>query len=209
MSLDSKILVTGVNGQLGYDVCRELKERGYTNFKGIDIADLDITDEDAVNKYILEYRPDIVIHNAAWTAVDKAEDMKDKVYAVNALGSKYIAQACKKVNAKMVFISTDYVFPGDGDKFYEVDDEKGALGVYGLTKSQGEDFVKGNLDKDNLFRTTKKLDTSYEYKDIRLRINISLSEGVPIFTFRLIKKELPKYSELGVTDIVRRMTMQP
>ena len=72
-----------------------------------------------------------------------------------------------------------------------------------------DSIVKGNLDKDNLFKATKKLDTSYEYKDIRLRINISLSVGVPIFTLRLIKKQLPKYSELGVPDIVRRMTMQP
>ena len=72
-----------------------------------------------------------------------------------------------------------------------------------------DSIVKGNLDKDNLFKKTKKLDTSYEYKDIRLRINISLSSGIPIFTLRLIKKELPKYTELGVPDIVRRMTMQP
>ena len=72
-----------------------------------------------------------------------------------------------------------------------------------------DSIIKGNLDKDNLFKETKKLDTSYEYKDIRLRINISLSDGIPIFTLRLIKKELPKYADLGVPDIVRRMTFQP
>jgi hypothetical protein len=72
-----------------------------------------------------------------------------------------------------------------------------------------DSIVKGNLDKDNLFKQTKKLDTSYEYKDIRLRINISLSNGIPLFTLRLIKKQLPKYADLGVPDIVRRMTMQP
>ena len=141
MSKDMRILVTGVNGQLGYDCVRELKERGYTNVKGIDIEDLDITDESAVHKFITEYNPDVVMHNAAWTAVDKAEQMPEKVYQVNALGPKYIAEACKKINAKMVYISTDYVFDGKGESQFEVDDPKNGLSVYGKTKSQGEDFV--------------------------------------------------------------------
>ena len=147
MSKDMKILVTGVNGQLGYDCVRELNERGYTNVKGIDIDDLDITNEEAVHKYINEYKPAIVMHNAAWTQVDKAEQMPDKVYEVNSLGSKYIAEACKEVDAKMVYISTDYVFNGLGDKPFEIDDPKDGLSIYGKTKSQGEDFVKNALDK--------------------------------------------------------------
>lgn len=147
MSKDMKILVTGVNGQLGYDCVRELNERGYTNVKGIDIDDLDITNEEAVHKYINEYKPAIVMHNAAWTQVDKAEQMPDKVYEVNALGPKYIAEACKEVDAKMVYISTDYVFNGLGDKPFEIDDPKDGLSIYGKTKSQGEDFVKNALDK--------------------------------------------------------------
>lgn len=141
MSKDLRILVTGVKGQLGYDCVRELKERGYINVKGIDIEDLDITDESAVYKFITEYNPDVVMHNAAWTAVDKAEQMPEKVYQVNALGPKYIAEACKEVNAKMVYISTDYVFDGKGESQFEVDDPKNGLSVYGKTKSQGEDFV--------------------------------------------------------------------
>lgn len=145
MSKDMRILVTGVNGQLGYDCVRELKERGYTNVKGIDIEDLDITDESAVYKFITEYNPDVVMHNAAWTAVDKAEQMPEKVYQVNALGPKYIAEACKKVNAKMVYISTDYVFDGKGESQFEVDDPKNGLSVYGKTKSQGEDFVTSTI----------------------------------------------------------------
>ena len=145
MSKDMRILVTGVNGQLGYDCVRELKERGYTNVKGIDIEDLDITDESAVYKFITEYNPDVVMHNAAWTAVDKAEQMPDKVYQVNALGPKYIAEACKEVNAKMVYISTDYVFDGKGESAFEVDDPKNGLSVYGKTKSQGEDFVTSTI----------------------------------------------------------------
>lgn len=147
MSKDMKILVTGVNGQLGYDCVRELNERGYTNVKGIDIDDLDITNEEAVHKYINEYKPAIVMHNAAWTQVDKAEQMPDKVYEINSLGPKYIAEACKEVDAKMVYISTDYVFNGLGDKPFEIDDPKEGLSIYGKTKSQGEDFVKNVLDK--------------------------------------------------------------
>ena len=147
MSKDIKILVTGIKGQLGYDCVRELTERGYTNVKGIDIDDLDLTKEEDVNKYINEYNPDVVMHNAAWTAVDKAEEMPDKVYEVNALAPKYIAEACKNVNAKMVYISTDYVFNGLGDKPFEVNDEKSGLSVYGKSKSQGEDFVISTLDK--------------------------------------------------------------
>jgi dTDP-4-dehydrorhamnose reductase len=145
MNKNTKILVTGVKGQLGYDVCRELKERGFTNFLGIDKDELDITDEKAVHKFIKEYKPDIVIHNAAWTAVDKAEQMKDLVFAVNALGPKYIAEACKEVGAKMMFISTDYVFDGKGEKFFETTDKKNGLSVYGSTKAAGEDFVIGAL----------------------------------------------------------------
>lgn len=147
MEKNIKILVTGVNGQLGYDCVRELDKRGYTNVKGIDINDLDLTKEKDVNKYINEYKPDVVMHNAAWTAVDKAEEMPDKVYEVNALAPKYIAKACKSVGAKMVYISTDYVFNGLGDKPFNVNDPKEGLSTYGKTKSQGEDFVISTIDK--------------------------------------------------------------
>lgn len=147
MSKDIKILVTGVKGQLGYDCVRELTERGYTNVKGIDIDDLDLTKEEDVKKYISEYKPDVVMHNAAWTAVDKAEEMPDKVYEVNALAPKYIAEACKEVNAKMIYISTDYVFNGLGDKPFNVNDSKEGLSIYGKTKVQGEDFVTSTIDK--------------------------------------------------------------
>lgn len=145
--LKMKVLVTGVRGQLGYDCVKELTKRGYKNVLGIDINELDITDEKAVHKFINEYKPDVVMHNAAWTAVDKAEEMKDLVYKVNALGPKYIAEACKEVGAKMVYISTDYVFDGKGDKPFEVDSPKVGLSTYGRTKAQGEDFVISSLDK--------------------------------------------------------------
>ena len=147
MNKDMKILVTGVKGQLGYDCVRELKERGYTNVLGIDKEVLDITDEEKVLSFIKEYKPDVVMHNAAWTQVDKAEEMKDLVYKVNALGPKYIAEACKIVGAKMVYISTDYVFDGKGDTPFEVDSPKNGLSTYGKTKGEGEDFVTSILDK--------------------------------------------------------------
>ena len=152
MSKNMKILVTGVKGQLGYDCVRELDSRGYTNVKGIDIDDLDLTKELDVKKYINEYKPDVVMHNAAWTAVDKAEDNPSKVYEVNALAPKYIAEACKSVGAKMVYISTDYVFDGLGDKPFNVDDPKAGLSVYGKTKAQGEDFVTSTIEKHFIVR---------------------------------------------------------
>lgn len=147
MNKNMKILVTGVKGQLGYDCVRELKMRGYTNVLGIDKETLDITDKEKVLNYIKEYKPDVVMHNAAWTAVDKAEEMKDLVYEVNALGPKYIAEACKAIGAKMVYISTDYVFDGIGETPFEVDSPKNGLSTYGKTKGAGEDFVTSILDK--------------------------------------------------------------
>ena len=152
MNKNAKILVTGVNGQLGFDVCRELKERGYTNFSGIDINELDITNENAVKEYINLFKPEVVFHNAAWTAVDKAEEYKDKVYEVNALGPKYIAEACKAVGARMMYISSDYVFDGKGEKYFEINDKKLGLSTYGITKSQGEDFVINILPESYIIR---------------------------------------------------------
>ena len=147
MNKTAKILVTGINGQLGYDCLRELKERGYTNVVGADIEALDITDKNAVDVFISSCKPDVVMHNAAWTAVDKAEQFPEQVYKVNALGTKYIAEACKTVGAKLVYISTDYVFDGKGEGLYEVDDKRNGLSVYGKTKAEGEDFVTQILDK--------------------------------------------------------------
>ncbi|MBQ8424505.1 MAG: dTDP-4-dehydrorhamnose reductase [Clostridia bacterium] len=133
-----KILVTGVAGQLGYDVMRELAERGYTDVLGIDRDELDITDEVAVHKFIEEYNPDVIMHNAAWTAVDKAEELVDACRNVNVNGTKYIAETAEKIGAKLVYISTDYVFDGKGEKYFEVDDKKEPLSVYGKTKYEGE-----------------------------------------------------------------------
>ena len=141
-----KVLVTGVKGQLGYDVCKVLNQRGIENL-GVDLEDFDITDRDATHSYIKNYAPDVVVHCSAWTAVDAAEDMLEKVAAVNVEGPRNIAEVCKEIGAKMVYISTDYVFPGDGEAFYEVDDSTGPSSVYGKTKLGGELAVKETLDE--------------------------------------------------------------
>lgn len=136
-----RVLVTGVKGQLGFDCLRELAARGFGDVIGIDIEDLDITKANDVRSYVLEKRPDVILHPAAWTAVDKAEEHPLEVYSVNALGPKYLAEAANEIGAKIVFISTDYVFPGVGEKPYEVTDPTGPMSVYGKTKLEGERFV--------------------------------------------------------------------
>lgn len=162
-----KVFVTGVNGQLGHDVMNELSKRGYESI-GSDITDvysgvddgtavtkmpytkLDITDRNAVEKVITDICPDTVIHCAAWTAVDLAEDPDkvDKVRAINATGTQYIADVCKKLDCKMTYISTDYVFNGQGTTPWAPDcKEYNPLNVYGQTKLEGELAVANTLDK--------------------------------------------------------------
>lgn len=141
-----KVLVTGIKGQLGFDVCNELTRRGIEN-QGIDRDECDITNKQAVLDYIYNYAPDVVVHCAAYTAVDRAESEEHVCRRVNRDGTEYIALACKTINAKMVYISTDYVFNGEGDKFFEVDDETGPLNMYGLTKLEGEEQVRKIVEK--------------------------------------------------------------
>lgn len=157
-----KFFVTGVNGQLGHDVMNELAKRGYEGI-GSDIqpayggvaaamtyVSLDITDREAVFRILEEIRPDAVIHCAAWTAVDLAEDEDqiEKVREINAGGAKNIAEACKAVDCKMLYLSTDYVFDGKGEKPWEPDcKDYRPLNVYGQTKLEGELAVSGILQK--------------------------------------------------------------
>lgn len=142
-----KILVTGVKGQLGHDVVNELTERGHQPV-GVDIEEMDITDRASVDKVIKEVNPDAVIHCAAWTAVDAAEDCEEKVRLVNAVGTENIAKVCKELNCKMMYISTDYIFDGQGNIPWQPDckDYK-PLNVYGQTKLEGELAVAENLSK--------------------------------------------------------------
>lgn len=144
-----KVLVTGVKGQLGHDCVNELTKRNHEAI-GVDIEEMDITDLNSVNKVIKEVNPDAVIHCAAWTAVDAAEDedKKEKVHLVNGKGTENIAAVCKELNCKLMYISTDYVFDGQGTEPWQPDckDYK-PLNVYGETKLNGELAVSGSLDK--------------------------------------------------------------
>lgn len=141
-----RVLVTGVKGQLGYDVMKELAKRNIEGI-GADIEEFDITDLEMTKKFIVNAKPDAVIHCSAYTAVDKAEENEDICYKVNAVGPENIAKVCKELDIKMIFISTDYVFPGTGDCFYNPEDTTGPLGAYGRTKLAGENKVKEILDK--------------------------------------------------------------
>lgn len=147
-----KVLVTGIKGQLGYDVVTELEKRGHEAV-GVDIEEMDVTDESSVDKVITSVKPDAVVHCAAWTAVDAAEDAAEKVEAVNATGTRYIAEACKKIDCKMVYISTDYVFNGEGTEPWKPDCKDYApLNVYGKSKLDGEIAVSSVLSKYFIIR---------------------------------------------------------
>lgn len=141
-----KVLVTGVKGQLGYDVVKELEKRGMEAV-GVDIEEMDITDAQSVAKVLEETAPDAVIHCAAYTAVDAAEEQEEICRRVNADGTRNIAKMCAKLDIKMIYISTDYVFDGQGTRPWEPDDERQPLNVYGQTKYEGELAVQELLEK--------------------------------------------------------------
>lgn len=156
-----KFFVTGVNGQLGHDVVNELKKRGHIAVgsdiqpsEKSDYIQLDITDKENVKKTISEINPDAVIHCAAYTAVDAAEDNEGTAMAINADGTKNIAEACKKSNSKMLYISTDYVFDGQGTEPWKADcKDYSPISVYGKSKLEGEKAVSEILEKFFIVRT--------------------------------------------------------
>jgi len=148
-----KILVTGANGQLGYDVIRELKLR-HIECIGVDMVDFDISDFEQTSDFVLKCSPDAVIHCAAYTSVDKAEEEPDICNAVNVSGSENIARACNALNSKLIYVSTDYVFSGDGSEPFEPDAPKAPLNVYGKSKLNGELAVLENCKKSFIVRTS-------------------------------------------------------
>ena len=211
-----KYLVTGVNGQLGHDVMNELHKRGHdgvgsdiaANYSGImddssvvnmPYISLDITDEEAVKRVISDIKPDVVIHCAAWTAVDMAEDddKVEKVFAVNTKGTTYIAKACKEIDCKILYISTDYVFDGQGTKPWEPDckDYK-PLNIYGQSKLDGELAVSSILDKyfivriawafglngNNFIKTM--INVGKKYSEVRV-VNDQI--GTPTYTYDIAR----------------------
>lgn len=141
-----KVLVTGVKGQLGYDVVNELEKRGHTAI-GTDVEEMDITDDGKVREVLSAEKPDAVIHCAAYTAVDAAEDNVELCRKINAEGTENIAKACKELGCKMLYVSTDYVFNGEGERPWEPDDEREPLNVYGQTKYEGELAVEKYVEK--------------------------------------------------------------
>lgn len=146
-----KILVTGVKGQLGYDVVREGESRGLEMF-GTDVDNMDITDAGQVKQVIEDYRPDAVIHCAAYTAVDAAEDNQELCRKINVDGTRNIVEVCKSMDIPMMYFSTDYIFNGQGENFWKEDDEKQPLNVYGQTKYEGELAVQELIQKYFILR---------------------------------------------------------
>ena len=229
-----KVFVTGVAGQLGHDIMNDLAARGYEGI-GTDIASeyngisdgtavtrmpyvsLDITDRTAVEQVIGALKPDVVIHCAAWTAVDLAEDddKKAKVHAINADGTQNIADACKKIDAKMVYISTDYVFDGQGTKPWDPDCKTyQPLNVYGQTKLEGELAVSETLDKyfivriawvfgingKNFIKTMLNVGKTHDTLKV-----VSDQVGTPTYTYDLARLlvdmiETDKYGYYHVTN---------
>lgn len=204
-----KFFVTGVGGQLGHDVIKELLKRGH-QCVGTDILDecpnieasyvkLDITKEKETECAIVSISPDVVVHCAAWTAVDLAEDEEnvEKVRSINVGGTKNIANACKKIDCKMIYISTDYVFDGEGDNPWDADcKEYNPINVYGQSKLDGEKAVVAALDKyfvvriawvfgkngKNFIKTMLSLSEKYE----TLRV-VSDQIGTPTYTYDLAR----------------------
>ena len=209
-----RVLVTGVKGQLGHDVMNELEKRGYEGV-GVDVEEMDITDAEAVDKVIHEAHVDAVVHCAAWTAVDAAEDNVDMCRKVNAYGTENIAKICGELDIPMIYLSTDYVFDGMGERPWEPDDPvTEPLNVYGQTKYEGELAVEKYAKKHyivriawvfgvngkNFIKTMLKLAKTHD----RLTV-VDDQIGTPTYTYDLAillvdMLETDKYGKYHVTN---------
>ena len=201
-----RFLVTGVKGQLGYDIVRELKKRGYEDILEFDKDDMDLTKEDEVRTKILETKPDVVFHCAAYTAVDNAEDNADLARMVNVDGTRYLSEITNEICCKLIYISTDYVFDGEKPygETYDVDDEVNPTSVYGKTKLDGEVEARKNpkhfivrtswvfgINGNNFIKTMLKL------SDTRDEINVVSDQfGSPTYTVDLARLLV----DLSLTD---------
>ncbi len=211
-----KYFITGYKGQLGYDLVRELAKRGELDITVSDLGDLgennqasidlmnetnikyvslDITDKEAVKKVITEEKPDVILHCAAWTAVDKAEDMEDKVRSVNVFGTRNITDASIEIGSKIIYMSTDYVFDGKKEGLYAEDDQVNPMSVYGLTKYEGEQEVRRNpkhfitriswvfgINGNNFIKTMLKLSENHDELNV-----VDDQVGSPTYTVDLSK----------------------
>jgi len=208
-----RILVTGSKGQLGFDVVNELEKRGHAPIS-VDIEDMDITDADSVRKVITQSNAEAVIHCAAYTAVDAAEENEAVCRKVNVNGTEHIAAVCKELKLKMMYISTDYVFNGEGERPWEPDDLREPLNIYGQTKYEGELAVEKLVEKffivriawvfgvngKNFVRTMLKLGESGNEVNV-----VADQTGSPTYTYDLAKVlvdmiETDKYGRYHVTN---------
>lgn len=208
-----RILVTGVKGQLGYDVMNELAKRGHTGI-GVDVEEMDITDTAKVEQVIKESDVEAVIHCAAYTAVDAAEDNVEICHKINAEGTENIAKVCKELDLKMIYISTDYVFNGEGTRPWEPDDEREPLNVYGQAKYEGELAVEKYLEKYYIVRIAWVFGVNGK-NFIKTMLNLSETHdelsvvndqiGSPTYTYDLAKLlvdmvETDKYGRYHATN---------
>lgn len=195
--MHKRYLVTGCNGQLGYDIVRELNKRGIYDILALDVDDMDITDKRIVDKIISEYEPEYVFHCAAYTAVDKAEENEELAYKINVEGTKNISEACRKVGAKLIYVSTDYVFDGKLEETasYKPEDRVNPLSVYGKTKYLGELAALENpktfvvrtawvfgINGNNFVKTMLKLSETHDSLNV-----VSDQIGSPTYTVDLAK----------------------
>lgn len=206
-----KVLVTGANGQLGYDVVRELKEQNIEHL-GIDKKELDITSEYDVRLFITSYKPTHVIHCAAYTAVDKAEEEKELAYDINVNGTKYLAQSAKEVSSKFLYISTDYVFDGDGKEPFKVIDKPYPVNYYGETKYLGEKIIQECFDDFLIVRISwvfglnghNFVKTMLQLSETHKELNIVSDQiGSPTNTYDLSKVlvEMIKSNDYGIHHV--------
>ncbi len=210
-----KYLITGANGQLGYDIKRELQKRKIKeeNILAVDKEQMDITKKEEVEKIIKEFKPEVIFHCAAWTAVDKAEDEQKLCEKVNVLGTKNITDLSIEVGAKIIYLSTDYVFDGTKEKPYQPQDQVNPKSVYGKTKYQGEEEVRRNkkhyiariswvfgINGNNFVKTMLKLSENHE------EINVVDDQiGSPTYTVDLAKilvdmAQVEKYGTYHITN---------
>lgn len=208
-----KILVTGVKGQLGYDVVQEGESRGLQMY-GTDVDNMDITDAEQVRTVIISYRPDAVIHCAAYTAVDAAEDNQELCRRINVDGTRNIAEVCKELDIPMMYFSTDYVFNGQGENFWKEDDEKQPLNIYGQTKYDGELAVQELVKKYFILRISWVFGVNgNNFIKTMLRVGPARGEvgvvadqiGSPTYTYDLAKLvidmiQTDKYGAYHVTN---------
>lgn len=190
-----RFLITGFKGQLGYDIEKELKKRGYKDILAVDRIEMDITDKSKVDEIVKGYNPDVIFHCAAWTAVDKAEDMKEACEKVNVEGTRNIVDASIETGAKVIYMSTDYVFDGTKDGIYTEEDEVNPMSVYGKTKYDGEEEVRRNpnhfitriswvfgINGNNFIKTMLKLSDNHDTLNV-----VDDQVGSPTYTVDLAK----------------------